>query len=194
MFQIKDETLKRLILLHLNDIQEQGDQSLDALLAGGIDADLLDLLRHRPARDFSTAARMGQLVIKVVIDSSATAACFRQVDSMRSDHELCEYFVRHGAPDTVLAHLFKLSRHEGRRLRNLLTPGARPPGPPKVLTPGDSRLVHADWAQVRRSHPQASLRDWLYHLHLIHPQHSFHQIWATLEQFGSVPVLRAEVR
>ena len=41
MFQIKDPALKKLILLHLNDLQEEGDQVLDELLAGGVDADLL---------------------------------------------------------------------------------------------------------------------------------------------------------
>jgi hypothetical protein len=194
MFQIKDPALKKLILLHLNDLQEDGDQGLDELLAGGVDADLLDALRHRPARDFSAASRMGQLVIKVTIDGPATAACFRQVDSIRSVHEMCEYFVRHGAPDSVLDKLFKLPRQEARRLRGLLTAKPRPPGPPKTLEPDVCRRIHETSERIRREDPQASLRDWLYRLHQSYPQHSFLELWVALAQFGSVPALRAEVR
>lgn len=194
MFQIKDPALKKLILLHLNDLQEEGDQVLDELLAGGVDADLLDVLRHRAARDFSAAARMNQLVIKVVIDGSATAACFRQVDSIRSVHEMCEYFVRHGAPDALLEKLFKLPRQEARRLRNLLTVETRQPGPLKALDPEVCRSIHETWLGVSRELPQATWRDWLYRIHQVHPKHSFQEIWAALDKFGSVPALRAEVR
>jgi len=152
------------------------------------------LLRHRAARDFSAAARMSHLVIKVVIDGPATAACFRQVDSIRSDYEMCEYFVRHGAPDTMLDKLFKLSRQEARRLRSLLAAESRPPGPLKNLEPEVCRRIHDTSVRIRREHPQASLRDWLYRIHQAHPQHSFQELWITLDKFGSVPALRAEVR
>lgn len=194
MFQIKDPALKKLILLHLNELQEEGDQGLDELLAGGVDADLLDVLRHRAARDFSAAARMGQLVIKVVIDGPATAAVFRQVDSIRSVNELCEYFVRHGAPDALLERLFKLPRQEARRLRNLLAVEGRPPGPLKSLDPEVCRGIHETWLRVSREHPQATWRDWLYQIHQVHPNHSFQEIWSALDKFGSVPALRAEIR
>lgn len=194
MFTIKDATLKRLILLALNDLQEEGDQGLDELLQAGIDPELLDLMRHRAARDFATAARMSQLVIKVVIDNPTTAACFRRVDAMRGDQELCEYFVRHGAPDGMLDLLFKLSRHDSRRLRKLLATGTRPPGPPKVPPPEECQRIHERWAQIQHEHVQAPMREWLYHLHQQHPMHTFHELWVTLAQFGSVPALRAEAR
>lgn len=194
MFTIKDATLKRLILLHLNDLQEDGDQGLDELLKAGIDPDLLDVMRHRTARDFGAASRMGQLVIKVVIDNTATAACFRRVDAMRGDQELCEYFVVNGATDGMLDLLFKLSRHDSRRLRKLLAAGTRPPGPPKVPPAEECQRIHDHWARIQREHPQAAMREWLFHLHQQHPLSTFHELWVTLAQAGSVPALRAEAR
>jgi hypothetical protein len=118
----------------------------------------------------------------------------RRVDAMRGDQEMCEYFVVNGAPDGLLDLLFKLSRHDSRRLRKLLTAGTRPPGPPKVPAPEECQRIHAHWAKIQREHPGATMREWLYRLHQQHSQHTFHALWVTLAQAGSVPALRAEAR
>src|SRR5689334_8166606 len=101
--QIRNPTTRRLIL---EELVERMDAGLDALLLDGADPDVLDQLRHRPARDFIHAAKLEHLVILGTFDGESVMRCFTWLDMTKRDIELQEYFVRHGASAEVMCAMF----------------------------------------------------------------------------------------
>lgn len=187
MLRITDATIKRLILEHLVEQLDADGASLDAMLTAGIDPELLDLLRRRGARDFIQAAGMDQLEIHAGFDNQTVIGCFRRIDSVRRDTELREYFVRHGAPMSMLQELFKLTRDDARRLRELLVPHDAHVGAPKLPAVAERQAVHEAWATLTRSPEATTQRERLYELHKRFPGHTIAALWATVNEFNDVP-------
>lgn len=187
MFQvhIRNPTTRRLILEELVERMDAGH--LDALLLDGVDPGVLDLLRHRPARDFIHAAKLEQLEILGSFDGESVMRCFARLDMIKRDIELQEYFVRHGASAEITCDLFKMSGDEFRRMRALLAPEAAVPGRAKLPPPSIRERVHEDWARLNKQVPSLSRRECLYELHQLHSEWSIHSLWSTLHEFDEKP-------
>jgi len=183
--QIRNPTTRRLILEELVERMDAGH--LDALLLDGADPDVLDLLRHRPARDFIHAAKLEQLEILGTFDGDSVMRCFTRLDMIKRDIELQEYFVRHGASAEIACDLFKMSGDEFRRMRALLAPEAAVPGRAKLPPPAVRERVHEDWARLNKQVPALSRRECLYQLHQLHKEWSIHSLWSTLHEFDERP-------
>lgn len=191
---LTDPTIKRLFLQHLIERMDDGPAALDELLRAGVDPQLLDLLRQRPARDFIAAAKIEQLVISVTFDSAAVIAAFGRLDAIKRDAELREYFVVHGAPPDLLSEFFKLSSEEIRHLRSLLMPGGTQPGRPKLPPVPQRQRIHDDWSRLTKEQPEAALRERLYQLHRLHSEWTIHSLWCTLHEFEEAPPARRTMR
>jgi hypothetical protein len=183
--QITNPTTRRLILEELVERMDAGH--LDALLLDGADPDVLDLLRHRPARDFIHAAKLEQLEIVGSFDGAKVLRCFARLDMIKRDIELQEYFVRHGASAELAGDLFKMSMDEFRRMRSLLAPEMAVPGRVKLPPPSVRERIHEDWARLNKQVPAPSRRECLYQLHQMHGDWSIHSLWATLHEFDEKP-------
>lgn len=183
--QITNPTTRRLILEELVERMDAGH--LDALLLDGADPDLLDLLRHRPARDFISVAKLEQLEILGGVDGESVRRCFARLDMIKRDIELQEYLVRHGATAEIASDLFKMSSEEFRRMRELLAPAAAGPGRAKLPPLSVRERIHEDWARLCKRVPALSRRECLYELHQQYSEWSIHSLWSTLHEFDEKP-------
>ncbi len=178
--QITNPTTRRLILEELVERMDAGH--LDSLLLDGVDPGVLDLLRHRPARDFIRAAQLDQLSIFGAVDGDAIVRCFARLDMIKRDIELQEYFVRNGATAEIAGDFFKMSVEEFRRMRALLAPEAIP-GRAKLPPTAERERIHEAWARLSARAPALSRRECLYQLHQMHSTWSIHSLWVTLHEF-----------
>lgn len=190
--QIRNPTTRRLILEELVERMDSGH--LDALLMDGADPDVLDLLRHRPARDFIHAAKLDQLEILGAFDGESVMRCFTRLDMIKRDVELQEYFVRNGASAEITCDLFKMSGDDFRRMRAMLAPQAAVPGRARLPPLALRERIHEDWARLNKQVPALSRRECLYQLHQHHSDWSIHSLWATLHEFDERPAAARSTR
>lgn len=191
MIDLTDQTIVRLLLDFLVERMDAGVVALDQLINAGVDPVLLDLLRQRPARDLIRIAKVEALGFKFTFDNRAVIASLTRNDAIKRDAELCDYFVRNGAPPELLSDLFKLSAEEIRFQRKVLLPDGQPPGRPKLPPLPQRERIHNDWARLTKQKPDASLRERLYELHRLHSAWSIHALWTALNEFEAPPPKRA---
>jgi len=183
---VTDPTLKRMLVEHLLQRIEEGGATLDHLLSAGLDPDQLDRLRHTPARDLIQIANMAQLNISAGFGDNSINTCLDRVEAMRRDHFLFEYFVAHGASTEMLMDLFKRSREEVRKMREVLLPHqplVPSAGRPRLPAEDRRQAIHEDWAQVQRTMVVASKRERYFTLHQKHQDLSIAQLLGVLNEF-----------
>lgn len=184
MLSIKDPTLKRLLLEHLIEQLDQDETALAALIGAGCDPELIEVLRHRAARDIVRAARMDAMLMHVTFNAREVIGCFTRLDAIKRDAELQEYLVAHGASNEMLMQLYRMDKREVIRLRTLVLPGAagfsgRPPMPAMSAR----EAIHNTWAKIGQMYTEESLAWRIRRLHETHPQWFIHTLWATVHEF-----------
>lgn len=155
---------------------------LDQLLNMGCDAELIDQLRNRSARDLlSLSDRSSGFTVNFHPKELLTH--LNGIDRQRRDDEMCEYFVIHGASRQLLCKLFKRTAEEVRRMREMLVGrgSVGRTGLPKSLKVRDQ--IHHAWHSIITDSPEQSLRFWLYELHQQFPSYSIETLYSTLKEF-----------
>jgi len=158
------------------------ESGLDKLLKMGCDAEFLDQLRHRPARDLINLSNRSTGFV-VSLDPRELLNHLNGIDRQRKDDELCEYFVLHGASRQLLIKLFKRSSDEIRYLREMLVGkgSVGRTGLPKSFKVRDD--IHKSWHTIVNDLPNESLRTWLYELHQKYPDYTIETLHSTVREF-----------
>lgn len=183
MLQITNPIIKRLAL---EDIVEQIDENMDELLQAGFSPDFLDALRHRPARDLIRLANAPRLTIRLVIDEQEIASHLNQLDRVRSDTLLLEYFVKNGASVRMICDFFWLPAESVRALRaQLLPPEASARGKMPATDVRDE--IHRHWHRISSEMPCAASREKLYKLHQAWPALRIDTLCSVLNEFDDTP-------
>lgn len=181
---VSNSTILNLLLTEIiGTIETEG--GMDALLQQGCDANFIDLIRRRPARDLMDVA--GQLKnLRFEVSVSEIVQQLKRLDWMRRDTELCEYFVKHGASAQMVSTLFKKSAEEVRRLREALLPaGSISVG--RTALPKDPMVredIHQAWSEICKGRGgEESLRDRLFRLHQRFADYSIATLYSTIHEF-----------
>ena len=177
--KIADDSI-RLLLLHT--LMEVIETDMDTLLRCGISAIFIDSLRGRPARDIQRIAK--SVDMSFIFDERSLANALGQLDRFRERDVLLEYFIRNGAPASMMRELFNISRAEVRNLRALIPLDSSLCGAmPSALKTRDA--IHAHWHRlVHEDMPGAAYRDMLYALHQAWPGYSIAALYHVLVEFG----------
>ncbi|WP_081483833.1 STY4526/YPO1902 family pathogenicity island replication protein [Paracidovorax oryzae] len=190
-FRANDQ-LNYLLLTELVRLIETED-GLVQLLEHGCDAELIDGLRRRSSRDLlDLAARMREW--RVSFSPIEMRQHLNGIDRQRRDSELCEYFIKNGASQPLVARLFSKSATEIRKLRDILVGGGAGGRTrlPRDLSVRDE--IHREWYEISRAGSgMTSLRDRLYKLHLKFSEYSIDTLYSTIREFerGDVVLCRA---
>ncbi len=171
----------------------ESESGMDALLQQGCDANFIDLMRRRPARDLmDVACHLKHLRFEVSV--SEIEQQFLRLDWMRRDTALCEYFVKNGASAQMINTLFKKSTEEVRRLREALVPtGGANVG--RTALPKDPKVreeIQQAWSEICKGRgSEESIRDRLYALHQRFEDHSIATLYSTIHEFEDDRSIRA---
>lgn len=180
--QIQDnQQLNFLVLSEFIRLIETAN-GLDNLLNMGCDAELIDQLRNRSARDLlSLSNRSSGFTVNFY--PKELLSHLNGIDRQRRDDEMCEYFVIHGASRQLLCKLFKRTADEIRRMREMLVGrgSVGRTGLPKSLKVRDE--IHQAWHSIIKDSPDQSQRYWLYELHQKFPNYSIETLCSTLKEF-----------
>lgn len=153
---------------------------LDELLQHGIDPELIDLIRNRPARDLREIAAHLRTAC-LTFDQTELRHTLQQLDMMRRDREKFEYFVKHGASRQMCRSFFRISLAEIKEYQEALlgTIG----GGRVSLPPHEQRdEIHHVWSAIQRDHEK--IRDQLYELHVRYPAYTIESLWQTVNEFN----------
>lgn len=160
--QIKDPTIRRLVIEHMVEQIDGGD--IDLLLHAGFSPSFLDNIRHRPSRDFIHLAQTS-LDIRVTLSEHGVDSGLRLLDMRRGHAELLEYFIVHGASRRMVCSYFKLSHDEYRRLREVLRPGDDQGGRTAMPQLAVRDEIHHVWYEIQKSMAEAPIRERIHALH-----------------------------
>ncbi|WP_234383654.1 STY4526/YPO1902 family pathogenicity island replication protein [Paracidovorax avenae] len=141
-----NDQLNYLLLTELVRLIETED-GLVQLLEHGCDAELIDGLRRRSSRDLlDLASRMREW--RVSFSPIEMRQHLNGIDRQRRDNELCEYFIKNGASQPLVARLFSRSATEIRRLRDILVGGGAGGRTrlPRDLSVRDE--IHREWYEI----------------------------------------------
>ena len=156
--------LARLLLLCqlIATIDQTDPDQLAGLLGCGFTPDLIQQLRTMPLADAVrfTANPCG---VSVTVDAQTMRRQLAHVERTRSDQQLIEYFVRHGATPRLMCTLFRVGINDVRRLRRLVAPSTSRGGRPRALTEPLQTEVKQAWDQIRSNEPSDRQRLWLLH-------------------------------
>lgn len=183
MIALTNTVIKRLILEQIVEMIDTG--GIDELLQAGFSAEFLDLVRHRPARDLIKLAEFPHLDIRIRINEHTITSFLHQLDQMRRDAVLREYFVVHGASVRLICDLFKVTAEEARALRAQLLPPEALSGRERML-PDDVRdAIYRRWREITTTLPVVTPRERLYQLHQSFPQLRIDTLCRLLNEFES---------
>lgn len=183
MLQVTNPTIKRLLL---EDIVEQIDENMDGLLQAGFSPAFLDMLRHRPARDLIKLAGLPRLTMRLSIDEREIASYLNQLDLIRRDAELLEYFVKNGASIRLICDFFRMPAEAVRALRAQLLPrDARMHE--KLPAPNVRDEIHAHWHRLSKEMATSLPRDRLHALHQAWPALRIDTLCRLLNEFDDTP-------
>ncbi|GKS73337.1 DUF2857 family protein [Acidovorax sp. SUPP950] len=177
-----NDQLNYLLLTELIRLIETED-GLVQLLEHGCDAELIDGLRRRTSRDLlDLASRMRQW--RVSFSPWEMRQHLEGIDRQRRDDELCEYFIKHGASQPLIARLFSRSAMEIRKLREILVGGG---ARGRSRLPSDLGVrdeIHRAWYEITRPGSGVmSLRDNIYRLHVKFSDYSIDTLYSTIREF-----------
>lgn len=160
---VRDPLARLLLLSQLIATIDQGDHDqLADLLGCGFTPDLIQQLRAMTIADavrFTTDA----CGFSVTIDAHAMRRRFAHVERTRTDQQLVEYFVRHGATPRLMSALFRVGVNDVRRLRRLLAPSTARGGRPRALSEPLRAAVTQAWDRIRNTQCSDRQRLWLLH-------------------------------
>lgn len=160
---VRDPLARLLLLSQLIATIDQGDHDqLADLLGCGFTPDLIQQLRAMTMADAVrfTADACG---FSVTIDAHAMRRQFAHVERKRTDQQLVEYFVRHGATPRLMSALFRVGVNDVRRLRRLLAPSMARGGRPRTLPEPLHAAVTQAWDRLRSTQCSDRQRLWLLH-------------------------------
>lgn len=185
MLQITNPSLKLMLLQQI--VERIDDGGLDDLLQAGFGAELLDMLRHRPARDLIKLSEYSGLGFQVSLDQSAIVGFLERLDAIRRDAAMREYFIRNGAPVRLVCDFFRMSAEEVRTLRSqLLAPEEN--GTRNRMPPPDTRdRVHRRWHEISQEMPDAPTRERMYELHQAFADVRIDALCRALNEFADEP-------
>jgi hypothetical protein len=158
------EPVARLYLLTrlIAALDEFDQQQLTHLLGCGFTPDLVQQLRGMTLAD-AVRVSAGPCGLAISIDPQALRTQIAQVERLRADRALCEYFIHHRASPGLMRALFRLGPNDVRRMRKLLAPdmakGGRPRTPPDPMR---SAVAQA-WVRICRAEAGERQRYWLLH-------------------------------
>lgn len=185
MLTITEPTIKTLLLTQL--VKRIDNGGVDDLLRAGFSPDFLDQIRRVPSRDLLGIAAMKTLEICVTFDERSALAMLRRLAARRRAAVLCEYFIVHGAPQQLMADLFKLSASEFRRLREQLLPCELRGGRARLPETSVRDAIHVHWHELSRRDPLPAMRERIYELHQKFPTVDIASLCQTLNEFGDEP-------
>lgn len=172
---IHDPATRLFLLTRLIQTFDTGDQAvLDELLRCGFTPELIDKLRGLSLVDALrfVAEHCG---LSVGVHADAVAQRMRQLDRLRADRQLYEYFIHAGASPATISRLFHVPSGDVRRLRRLVAPHVACGGRPRVPAEPLREEIASTWARITAD--ESSERQALWMLHQRFPQESM----ATLE-------------
>lgn len=129
------------------------------LARSGLSAELVDQLRRMSAADALRLAA-SDCGISIIVNGEALRQRLAGMQRDRTDRELLEHFLRHGASARLVARLFAMTEAEVRHARRMVAPnlstGGRPPSPED-----HQRLAILDaWARLRTTTSTERERYW----------------------------------
>ena len=177
MFPLEDTQLRFAVLGTLSvEAERRGARSLNM---PGLTEDKIERLRTLTAGELRALAAHRALPIRVVVDGKQLAETLSVVTRARREHELEDYFVRHGAPSRLMQRLFTMSRQTTHRRRGEL--GARlPPGRYRLPDKRARERICIEWHRLAAE----PVRDRYYRLHQLFPQFSLSALDATVNERG----------
>jgi hypothetical protein len=143
-----DSTL--FVLLHLIDQADRGKP--DSLLPF-LNPTEIDELRQMPIKDLLRLADQRQPILNISVDTGQLRLCMRRLRNRDGTDADKLWFVRRGAPQILMAHLFGATEREFRALRRSAGLQGRP-GRPATVDAETEILVLAQWG---RSNGEPSL-------------------------------------
>lgn len=175
---IHDPATRLFLLTRLIQTFDAGDQAvLDDLLRSGFTPELIDKLRSLSLVDALrfVAEHCG---LSVGVHADAVAQRMAQLDRVRADRQLYEYFIHAGASPSTISRLFRVATGDVRRLRRLVAPHVACGGRPRVLAEALREQIAAAWTQITASEPSERQALWL--LHQRFPQESMAALEAVI--------------
>jgi hypothetical protein len=157
---------------------------IEDLLKEGLAPEVIDSMRHRPARDLIQLAEIPSMNVDVLLEEQAIASNLTRLDLRRRDARLLDYFVANGAAIQLVCNLFALSMPEVRNLRAQLLPPEEQASTRQMPPPEERDRIHSRWCRIRKTSPNAALREWLYQLHQAFPDYRIDALCRTLNEFS----------
>ena len=144
--KVTSPALARMLLEH---IIERTEDDIDGVLFEGVDAELVDMLRHRPARDIiKLSLHPERLGLVFAFDKKAIIRGLMQIEAKGRDAAQFEYFLCNGASLDVIARLFHLPAETVRTQRALLLPPEAISVREKMPEARVRDEIHRKWAQL----------------------------------------------
>lgn len=160
---INDAGARLFLLTRLILTFDEGDQAILADLVGaGFTPELIDKLRGMSLVDALrfVASHCG---LALAVDADAVKAQMNNLERMRADRKLYEYFIHAGASPALISRLFNVASDDVRRLRKLIAPqvacGGRPRAPDESLR----TKIEAVWLRIRSEEPSDRQAMWKLH-------------------------------
>ena len=179
--QIKDPTIRRLLIEHMVEQIDGGD--IDLLLHAGFSPTFLDNIRHRPCRDFIQLAQTS-IDIRIQLSEHGVDSGLRLLDMRRGFAAQLEYFIIHGASRRMVCSYFKLSHDEYRRLREVLRPGDGQGGRTPMPQPSVRDEIHHAWYEIQKSMADAPIRERIHALHQRYVSLRISALQQTISEFS----------
>lgn len=160
---INDPAARMYLLTRLILSFDQPDKTLLAtLIEGGFTPELIDKLRGMSMVDALrfTASHCG---LALSVDGAAVRHQLGNMERMKADRELYEYFIRAGASPNLISRLFGVSSDDVRRLRKHIAPTVATGGRPRTPAEPIRSQIEAAWDRIRRTEPSERNALWLLH-------------------------------
>lgn len=160
---INDAGARLFLLTRLILTFDEGDQAVLADLVGaGFTPELIDKLRSMSLVDALrfVASHCG---LALAVDADAVKTQMNNLERMRADRKLYEYFIHAGASPALISRLFNVATDDVRRLRKLIAPqvacGGRPRAPEESLR----SQIEDTWRRIRSEEPSDRQAMWKLH-------------------------------
>lgn len=153
LLALNDPTASMLALMWMASAIERSDpEALSQLVQQGMPPELLEQVRCMPLGD---AVRFAQTApgLGIAMDPVTMSRQLQRMAMARSDREVMEYLVQHGASPRLLTQLFTLAQTDARRLRKTLAPEICAGGRPRIPNDDVREAIEARWAELQAQEP-----------------------------------------
>lgn len=184
MIPVNDPTLKASLILHMIEMIDRGD--IANLIENGANPESLDQIRQLDLSGLLRLVHLGHPVIHFKMPDESVQIGLDTLTRQDEENDDLIYFIQHGASQSMLQHLFKVSPDIVQSYRRMLSSersAGRTSLPPEKIR---EEIQNHWYAMGKEPKEPVSIRKRLRQLHAKFNHFSIDVLYATINEFNDI--------